>query len=335
MSFNEQLRVFAPELLGQLERRYDVLKSVYYLQPVGRRALAAAINLTEREVRSETDSLRKDGLIDITAAGMHTTVAGAKAVEELYGFIMQLRNIKPLEEALGERLSLTAAAVPGNIGTQSVTADELASRACRLLWQSVKAGEAVAVYEGRLTLAMGRNVKGLGSKAGVIFMPAVAWQTIGGHMSYEAAYALARAFRGKRLRPKLPETLSAADLENVSSDTQVRPYINTLSKLKAAVFDINVPETVLKSYPYRLADTIRGRGAAAECMGIFYNADGKLVYAGGRIGLTPEALPQVPLLIGLAAGKDTAAAVKAAATALPHLTLVTDQALAQAVLNAK
>ena len=46
----------APDLMADIGRRAQVLSSIESMQPVGRRALAARLNLPEREVR-ETGEL--------------------------------------------------------------------------------------------------------------------------------------------------------------------------------------------------------------------------------------------------------------------------------------
>ena len=49
----------APDLMADIGRRAQVLSSIESMQPVGRRALAARLNLPEREVRAAAAALKE------------------------------------------------------------------------------------------------------------------------------------------------------------------------------------------------------------------------------------------------------------------------------------
>ena len=61
----ELQRKIVPELVEVLEKRYNVLRTIYYNQPIGRRMLANELNLGERVVRNEIDLLKSQNLIRI------------------------------------------------------------------------------------------------------------------------------------------------------------------------------------------------------------------------------------------------------------------------------
>lgn len=45
-------------MIDLLKKRYEILKTIYYNQPVGRRALSQELNLGERIVRTEVEFLK-------------------------------------------------------------------------------------------------------------------------------------------------------------------------------------------------------------------------------------------------------------------------------------
>ena len=57
-------RKIAPELVEQIEDRYNILKHIQHAQPIGRRALSALLKLSERVVRSDVEFLKDAGLIE-------------------------------------------------------------------------------------------------------------------------------------------------------------------------------------------------------------------------------------------------------------------------------
>ena len=58
------------------QKRYNVLRTIFYNQPIGRRMLASELNLGERVVRNEIDLLKSQNLIEINTPGMTVTKDG-------------------------------------------------------------------------------------------------------------------------------------------------------------------------------------------------------------------------------------------------------------------
>ncbi len=79
-----------PELLEVLEMRYTILKNIKYREPIGRRLLSTIVNLSERVVRSETNLLKTQGLIDIKSSGMYITEEGDEVFIGLKAFMKEL-----------------------------------------------------------------------------------------------------------------------------------------------------------------------------------------------------------------------------------------------------
>lgn len=57
------LEAIAPDMVDVFLKRFSVLRSVALMAPIGRRALAAHLNMSERVLRTHTDMLRKLGMI--------------------------------------------------------------------------------------------------------------------------------------------------------------------------------------------------------------------------------------------------------------------------------
>ena len=64
------MRKLAPDLIDEITRRALILERIAALQPVGRRQLAAKLNLPEREIRNTAAILKDLGYIDLDASGM-------------------------------------------------------------------------------------------------------------------------------------------------------------------------------------------------------------------------------------------------------------------------
>lgn len=82
------------------------MKEIRESAPVGRRALSEKLNQSERTLRTETDFLRKNGIISSSKAGMTLTLKGKKILFELEQTVDQFMKMNEKEEELAKRLKL-------------------------------------------------------------------------------------------------------------------------------------------------------------------------------------------------------------------------------------
>ena len=99
-------RKIVPELVEVLEKRYNVLRTIFYNQPIGRRMLASELNLGERIVRNEIDLLKSQNLIEINTPGMTVTKDGQNVLEWLKEFIHQIKGLNDIEKSIKSVLGL-------------------------------------------------------------------------------------------------------------------------------------------------------------------------------------------------------------------------------------
>ena len=66
-----------------MERRYSILRQISLSEPIGRRTLSNILNISERIVRSETDFLKEEGLINVAGSGMSVTLEGQQLLDDL------------------------------------------------------------------------------------------------------------------------------------------------------------------------------------------------------------------------------------------------------------
>ena len=112
------MQQLAPDLAQEIELRALVLERIGALQPVGRRQLAARLNLPEREVRTVATLLKKHGLITLDAAGMCLTPAAESVLPMARRFSRDLKGLTRLETALAEQLGVDKVCVAaGNADT--------------------------------------------------------------------------------------------------------------------------------------------------------------------------------------------------------------------------
>ena len=92
-----------PDLMQELAQRALIMERIASLEPVGRRQLAAHLDLPEREVRTIAAFLREADLLCIDAAGMSLSVKGQLTLPRVRAFSRALRGLMPAENAAEEK----------------------------------------------------------------------------------------------------------------------------------------------------------------------------------------------------------------------------------------
>ena len=106
----------APDLMADIGRRAQVLSSIESMQPVGRRALAARLNMPEREVRAAAAALKDQGLISMDAAGMQLTPRAIEVLSGAHDLSRSMFGLTKLEQTLSGLLNVPhVIVVSGNV----------------------------------------------------------------------------------------------------------------------------------------------------------------------------------------------------------------------------
>ena len=123
-----------PELTDLLVQRYQILRQVSHESPIGRRALAGKLGLSERVLRAQVDFLKKSGLLAFSASGMSVTDEGADILKELADYVRKLQDISFLEKALGDTLKIGRVVIlPGDSDQEEVVKREIGRTAAHIL----------------------------------------------------------------------------------------------------------------------------------------------------------------------------------------------------------
>ena len=95
-----------PQVIELMEKRYSILRQINLSQPIGRRSLANIVGLSERIVRTETEFLKEQNLIDVAISGMTITKEGIELLEMLEDTMNNLMGISTLQEKVKIKLGI-------------------------------------------------------------------------------------------------------------------------------------------------------------------------------------------------------------------------------------
>ena len=151
------LSLIAPDLMEELELRALILERIAALGPIGRRALATRLNLSERTVRAAADALRDAGCITQSAAGMEISDAGRQLVETARAVSRSRRSVQSTERALSRKLNIErVCVVRGDADKDPGVVDEIAHAAAGQLRFLLQGAQVLAISGGRTVAAMSR-----------------------------------------------------------------------------------------------------------------------------------------------------------------------------------
>ncbi|MGI6227068.1 MAG: sugar-binding domain-containing protein, partial [Peptococcales bacterium] len=149
----------APELIEVVHRRYNILRTIGYMQPIGRRILAEKLEIPERTVRNDVETLRQQELIAAETKGMNITPLGERLLEELSLLVHGLRGLDSLEKILSTKLGVQKVViVPGDIDAEALAKKELGRVAAFYVNQIIKDAQTIAVAGGTTLAEMAKHI---------------------------------------------------------------------------------------------------------------------------------------------------------------------------------
>lgn len=331
-------RKIVPDVLEVMERRYDIIRNVQLLEPVGRRALARYMDLSERQLRGELEFLGRIGVLECNAAGAFLTSEGLALLLELQGCIQGWREWSDLGAELENKLGLERViVVPGDSDGEPLVKMEVARAAAGQLLKRLESRPQVVAVSGGTTMAqVARNIPWRPRYSRLLVVPARGG--LGEELDLQAntiAAAMARKLGGRHRFLHLPDSLSAEAAAAMGQEPSVKGVLELIHSAGILLFSIGIAEVM--AYRRGLApkeiEMLRERQAVGETFGYYFKPDGEVVYITPSVGITVADLRRVPDLIAVAGGKSKAAALLAVLSPLSRGTLVTDQGAAEKMVE--
>lgn len=326
-----------PELTDLLVLRYKILLNVSHESPIGRRALAARLGLSERVLRAQVDFLKKSGLMDFSTSGMSVTEEGEDILRELADYVRKLQGLSFLENMLGVTLQIGRVVIlPGDSDQDEVVKREIGRMAANILSRLLNDGKShiVAVSGGTTTAAMAANI--CGSQPDTVFVPARGG--LGDNVELQAntiAAVLAQKLGAAYRQLYIPDSVSEELLNSIlEEDSGVRAVVDTIKRADILVHGVGRASVMARHrrLSAELIERLESDGAVGEAFGQYCAADGRHIYMTNNAGLMLQDLEHIGTIIGIAGGKSKAAAILAVIRASRMDILVTDEAAAREIL---
>lgn len=331
------LNKMVPEFIESFHKRYTILRGIHSLQPVGRRALALSLNMSERTIRNETSFLKESGMIKVHPSGMEITSEGKVILEELMEFDHDIKGLYNLEKQLEEILNLDKVLiVPGDADQDKMVLDDIGKAGARYLKGTVADGDILSITGGSTVGALVEALPEMGSFKNTMVVPARGG--MGGNMEYQSntlAATFANKLGGSYRMLHVPGQLSAGIAKTLLNEPDIRDVMEHLGNTDILIYGMGKAKdmAIRRNLPANKVDIIKRGKAVAEAFGYFFDKDGKIVYSSNPIGIKLQDLKKIPTVIGVVGGRGKAQAVMAFIVHCPNSVLVMDEGIAREILN--
>lgn len=327
-----------PEMIELLKKRYKILKSIYYNQPIGRRALSQELNMGERIVRTEVSFLKEQGLVDINSIGMMITEDGENILEKLEEMIHEISGLSNIEETLQKYLGIyKVKVIPGDIENDNTVLKEMGRIAANYIKSLIEDNYIIAVTGGSSVAQVVDNFPKI-NKNNLLVIPARGGigRIVETQASTLASKLALRIGAGYKLL-HVPDNLSRDALETMLNEPDIKDTVEKISKSNILIFGIGRADEMAKRRG--LSDDeineLLQKGAVAEAFGCYFNKSGDIIYKTPTMTLDFEDVKNIEHIVAIAGGKSKAQAVEAVKTRNPNMVLVTDEGCALELLKLK
>ncbi len=321
-----------PELMDLLEKRYDILRTIYYNQPIGRRILANKLSIGERVVRTEINFLKKQNLINIGTPGMSVTYEGEEIIDKLKNFIRQFKGLTEIEIQIKDKLNIKRVIiVPGSIEEDKTVMNELGRTAAKYVQSIIKQDSIIAITGGTTMKMVVDNFDNNYNYPRVVVVPARGGmarkvETEANTLAANLANKLGATYRLLHV----PDNLSNETLSAILNEKGIKDIMNIIHSASIIVYGVGRADEMSRRRGLSEDETLLllEQGSVGEAFGYFFDGNGNVVCSTPSVGLKIEDINNVDNLIAVAGEKTKAEAIVATQMNNEKSVLITDEGTA-------
>lgn len=329
----------APEAVEIMGNRYQVLKQIFYNQPIGRRQLTRNIGSTERVVRAEVDLLKSRGALQTTAAGIYLTAYGEEMLRDFAELVPWLYNTQMLAETLQKRFGLREVIiVPGDSAADQLTKDDLGRAGAEYLRRILYPGCILAVTGGTTLAGVASMMReGIDAKD-ICVVPARGGlgedvETQAGNIAAKIAQAIGAQYRLLHI----PDNLEASTAEALKKDIHISEVIKTIKSASILIHGIGPATEMAQKRGLSPAEFryLQLHNARGEALRYYFDEDGQIIFEIPGIGIERADFNHIETKVAVAGGSNKAAAIEAVLRSGQENVLITDEGAAQRIIYGK
>lgn len=326
-----------PELVEVLDKRYSILRTIYYNQPIGRRVLANHLDLSERIVRSEINFLKSQNLIEINTPGMTVTEEGQEVVDKLKDFIHEIKGLSDIEENIKSFLGLKdVVIVPGDVKKNKTILKDIGKATANYLKAIIRDNNIIAITGGNTIKEFVEAVPKMSYLSNILVLPARGG--MGRKVEIQAntlAASLAQKLNGSYKLLHIPENLSLRLLDTLLKEKEIKEVIDNIHKADILIYGIGEALVMAEKRDVSIDEynKLKSLGAVGEAFGCYFNKDSQVVSENTSIGININEARKINTHIAVAAGENKVDAIIATMMNNHNAVLVTDEAAGRKIVE--
>lgn len=325
-----------PELIDLLGKRYDILRTIFYNQPIGRRILADQMFISERIVRNEINFLKSQNLIEVNAMGMFITTEGEEILDQLKSFIHEIKGLSKFEKFIEKHLKLKQViVVPGNVENDKSVIKELGKAAANYAMSMIKDDCIIALTGGTTVKEVVDSFPKNRKYNNILVLPARGGLARDVEIQANTLVArLAEKIGGNYELLHVPDNLSKAALTTILNEKNIKNIIDKIQSAQILIYGIGIAKdmAIKRGLPEKEIKVLEELGAVGEAFGQYYNELGKVIYYTPTVVVKNDDKNN-KILIAVAAGKNKARAIIATEINRASSVLIIDQSAAEEIIN--
>lgn len=337
IDFTDIIRNIAPEITELVEKRYLILRTILFNQPIGRRALASELNISERIIRNEVNILKEQRLINVEIMGMNVTDLGKSLLDELDHIYKGFKGILELQRDLEKALGLKQAIiVPGNSSENLYVLRDMGKVTSHAIKSYLNANDIIGITGGNTMATVAEEMTISNENNDILVIPARGG--LGEEIETQAnaiAAKIGKKLGGAYRLLNVPDTLEAEALDIIIKNEEIKSSINLINRINLLVFGIGRADTMARrrNLPKDRVDNILNKGGVAEAFGHYFDIGGNEIWEYKTIGLSLEKFKEIQNVIGVAGGEEKAEAIIAITSLRKDIIIVTDESAAKKILE--
>lgn len=327
-----------PEMSELLQKRYRVLQTIQLSQGIGRRVLGEHLALTERDIRKELDTLRNQGLIEVTRGGAAITPDGTSVLLELKELVREWSGRLQLEQTLSKHLQIKEVIiVPGDVDGDTNSNLLLSQEAAKYLESILTDDKIIAVTGGSTIASISNYVQQTTRLKNLLFIAARGG--IGKDVQLQAntiASLFANKMNGSYRTLYMPDRLSEEAYTTMTKEPFIQEMMDLYERTNIIIHGIGdaLQMAGRRSSSEEELNLLKEAGSVSEAFGYYFNEQGEVVHRIRTIGVQLNQLKHIEHLLAVAGGALKAKALLSYFKQAPSQTvLVTDEGAANEMMK--
>lgn len=305
--------------------------------PIGRRALANNLQNSERIIRTETELLKQQGLIDVASKGMTITQEGQQLLKDLKDAMRDVIGINQLQEEIRQYLGIKKVIlIPGSYDNNHSLIKDIGSQAAKYFLDIIKDNDIVSIAGGSTMLEFARSIKSDKKYNSITVVPARG--SMGLDVETQSNNVVAEVSKNIHSNYKLlnvPDQLCEESIKMLTQEPEIKSTLELIDNSDVLVFGVGRADEMVerRKLSDEIAKNIMDKKAVGEAFGHYFNKKGEIVYKLNTVGIDMKSFKNKRETIAVFAGRKKAEAFIPISKINKNIVLITDEESAKEILK--